>query len=238
MRENWNQIRKVLKTASGAFLAWKFGVSPVLSDLGSIVKYAPDMNRQYKRFRAAAPQRFSVTLLGTANYSGTVIETSQDRKTYQGRVLGVPTARYVLVVKPNLNVATSESFNRLDFAMRRFSSSPASLAWELVPFSFVADWFVDVRGALTGIDRLLGHKPYEIISCTASESYNVASDIILDLRSPCGGANMRTFKAAHEYRHYTRNPISGGDILPTWKSRFGKNQAAISAALIAQRLFR
>ena len=239
MREKWQQVRKILKHTSGQYLAWKFGISPILSDLDNIVKYAPDMERQYQKFRKATPQRFSLQMHGVAQFNMTSLgSVSTDLRSFQGRIRKEPVTRYVLVVKPNLHVATSDAFKRLDFAMRRFSSSPASLLWEKIPFSFIADWFVDVRGALRGIDGLLGHKPYEIVSLTKSLSYSLASDAFWDFYSPCGGGKAYTFKATHEYDYYGRNPVSGGNILPTWRSRFGKNQAAITAALISQRLFR
>jgi hypothetical protein len=36
-------------------------------------------------------------------------------------------------------------------------SNPASLAWELLPFSFVVDWFLPVGGWIDSLDALLGY---------------------------------------------------------------------------------
>lgn len=154
----------------------------------------------------------------------------------QGRPLGASEIRYVLVVKPSSRYS-DPFFKMVDFALSRFATSPAALAWELVPFSFVVDWFVDVRGVLNGIDKLVGFRPFDIVSFTRSHSYKVSTDAFLDINSPCGGS-IATVRYTGEYIHYDRGLVSPSTIKLAGKSRFGKNQMAISAALITQALTR
>jgi hypothetical protein len=121
--------------------------------------------------------------------------------------------------------------------MRRFATSPASLAWELVPFSFVLDWFVDLRGTLQALDKLVGFSPYKVSSFTRSYSYELQSDYYLETYSPCNGSLLQRLRqCSASYRHYERSAGVSNSALPSWNPRFGKNQAGISAALIAQQL--
>jgi hypothetical protein len=242
MAANWKKIREVLRTASGAYLAWKFGISPILSDIMSIQRFWPKLKASVKRhgdmelsrFSAQAVTKMSLVSNPYVSYYpiGGVDCLAQ---TWQGRVLKTPQIRYVLVVKPTTKYHSSV-FKTADAVMSRFSTSPASLAWELVPFSFVVDWFVDVRGALSAVDNLLGYSPYEIHSFTRSHSYAVAADATLDVKSPCGGV-LNRFSCTVECNHYDRS-LASGSAMPNWTPRFGKNQAAISVALITQALAR
>lgn len=240
---NWRDLRPLIRTASGSYLAWKFGVSPILQDMTAVHKFIPKLRNDMDRHRNGDTQRFSVVAnvpMGTPSeliyplgYYGN--GNLQSKFSRQGRLLKSAQIRYVLSVKPNVKYMT-DFFSKADYFMSRFASSPASLAWEKIPFSFVADWFVDLRGVLRGIDSVIGHSPYEVVSFTRSFSYHCATDCFTDFFSPCNGSAMQSFRSCNlEYKHYERSNVQGG-ILPQLDVRFGKNQAAITAALISQML--
>lgn len=240
MARNWKSIRKVIRTASGSYLAWKFGISPILDDAVSIVKYADRLKRDLRRYNERQKQRVSRTAIlpfkfdDTPSTDGVYNGITWGQRTFVGTALQAPTVRYVLVVEPR---AADECLKALDFVTSRFSSSPASLAWELVPFSFVLDWFVDIRGALRAIDNLVGGTPYKIVSFTRSLSYEVYALATHTYRHTCSGAILsRHDVGSVRYKHYERIPVSDSTKLALWKPRFGKNQAAITAALIAQQV--
>lgn len=241
LRSNWGRIRKVVRTASGSYLAWKFGVSPVLSDAMAIHKYMPKLASDLDAHRRSDSRRFSRLALVGMTYDNEWIDRQTfgsyvvARTTHQGRIIRPSVIRYVLVVKPVIKYQT-ELFSALDGAMRRFATSPAQLAWEKVPFSFVADWFVDLRGALNAVDKSIGSEPFKVISFTRSRSYEVAADIRNVYYSPCNGSIIEDMPVATiQYKHYERSLASMQASL-VWRPRFGKNQAGISAALIAQSL--
>jgi hypothetical protein len=242
MAARWYQLRKVIKTASGAFLAWKFGVSPLLSDMMAIHRYMPKITEDVIRHAKGDKQRFSIladrpmTAYDGAYFTGSQNGFVVSRFTGKGRVVKSPLIRYVLVVKPSQKYHTA-FVSKADLFMRRFATSPASLAWELVPFSFVLDWFVDLRGTLQALDKLVGSSPYKVSSFTRSYSYELQSDYYLETYSPCdGGLLQRLRQCSASYRHYERSAGVSSSALPSWNPRFGKNQAGISAALIAQQL--
>lgn len=240
MAANWGNLRRVISTASGGYLAWKFGVSPILQDMVAVHKYAKRMSRDMKKYSEGATTRVSrsaaipLAFDATPNQDGTYNGYVWGERTHVGNILKSPTVRYVLVAKPR---SVDKAVNRLDFFTSRFSSSPASLAWELVPFSFVLDWFVDLRGTLSAIDDAVGGIPFDIVNFTRSYSYELAANVDHTFRETCaGGVLSKSNVGQVRYLHYERIPVSTSSSKPLWNPRFGKNQAAISAALIGQQL--
>jgi len=241
MAYQWGRLRKVVKTASGAFLAWRFGVSPIISDMENVHRYLPKLANDISRHEDGDKHRVSIVARPTMFYTPFLQTSSLNnyvvwKKSSQGRITATPEVRYVLTVRPRMRYRT-EIFSKLDLFMKRFATSPASLAWEKVPFSFVVDWFVDLRGVLRGLDKMVGHSPYEIVSFTRSLSYGVATDTFFSRFSPCDGSVLYDDPVGTtDYKHYERTPVSASVTLPTANVRFGKSQAGISAALILQQL--
>jgi hypothetical protein len=241
----WNKVRPLMKTASGSFLAWKFGVAPLLSDFEAIHSYMPKLVNDVKRHAANDAKRFSSHAIASCSFDDsetapTVINgyTVAVWMT-QGRIVQQPEVRYVLVVKPNVTPFMTSFFTKADLFMSRFATSPARLAWEKIPFSFVVDWFVDLKGSLDALDKVVKAEPYQVISFTRSFTYKLATDIFYTRRSPCDGSIFfdRSLGSG-EFSHYERIPVTAQQSLLRWSPHFGKNQAAISAALIAQQLAR
>jgi hypothetical protein len=236
MAANWKDLRSVIRTASGAYLAWKFGVSPILSDFMNIQRYLPRLEQDVVRHGKQQASRFSITAEFPCMYAQPTSTEAYVRYVTAGRALKAPTVRYVLVVKPKTKYHTS-FFKKADLVLSRFASSPASLAWEKVPFSFVVDWFVDLRGSLNKLDSLLGSEPYEVVGFSRSFSFHLQSEFsYVNINGCTGGDLWLSPQAQSEYKYYERIPVSGGSITPVWRPRFGKNQAGISAALISQQL--
>jgi len=239
MAKNWHSIRKVIRTASGSFLAWKFGISPLLHDFMSVHRYLPKIKKDIDTVRKAKPRRYSRMAELSAScvslaYVNGLMGNSMIK--WDSNVVIPPRIRYVLVVKPNTKYLT-DAFASIDNFLSRFATSPASLAWEKIPFSFVVDWFVDLRGALQKIDSLMGVTPYQVISFTRSFNYHLANSWQGVYKSPCNGSVIQTVPVGScECKLYERSLASTSTNLVMWKPRFGKSQAAISAALISQSL--
>lgn len=242
MSYHWGRLRKQIKIASGAYLAWKFGVSPILSDLTSIHKHLGRLKSDFDRhangevFRTVVKHEPDASFSFGPVYHGPYNGVIWQEQWYYGTIVDAPTVRYVLIAKPKVQYKT-ELFKALDYVMSRFATSPASLAWEKIPFSFVVDWFVDLRGALSLLDKCVGFEPYQILGFTRSLSYRVKTSMSVIHRETCSGGQLNNHSAGHiEFSHYERLNVSNTSNLVSWKPRFGKNQAAISAALIAQQL--
>lgn len=132
---------------------------------------------------------------------------------------------------------STTAFSQLEYAMRRFGvSGPASFVWERIPFSFVVDWFVDLRGILNSADNLLTGSSKRIVDACMSEKYSFGMNC--KVNNTYTGSQSQI--PAHgqivcgtSFEYYTRKPIA-----PTAKvvssGRFGKKQLSLTGALLYQ----
>ena len=133
-------IRTPLKQMGDAWLIWHFGVEPLIKDLHAVMeRLESSANFTWTRYTASSrgQKRFQYN-----------VEKAPDKwfmdETYMGQY------RYSLEVRyTNPNLALMNDFGVVN---------PASLAWELVPFSFVIDWFYPVGSYLNSFTDLLGYE--------------------------------------------------------------------------------
>jgi len=123
---------------------------------------------------------------------------------------------------------------------------PLQLAWDLVPFSFVVDWFLPVGKAISRIEpkRAFGSLAKRIViedtwySLQGEERYQAQ---ITSYRSNSTQRDIRllspglTQKGRRIYRRLHESPAY--NLLPLGKVRFGGRQFILSLSLLAQRLF-
>lgn len=121
------------KQFSQNYLEFHFGWSPLVTDIGNAVEV----------LQSGIPPPV-VTAKASEPYSGSYLGPSSARDQWTGTVCQGMAAR-IRVDNPNLYLA-----NQLGFV------NPALVAWELVPFSFVVDWFVNVSDFLSSFTDTLG----------------------------------------------------------------------------------
>jgi hypothetical protein len=112
------------------------------------------------------------------------------------------------------------------------TSGPASLAWELVPFSFVLDWFVDLRGVFNLLDNALTGNRKKVVDVSFSQKFDLTLREIFHPASPYASGQDGTTTATHRVRYYHRE-------IPTvsligLSGRFGKKQALLTLSLLHQ----
>lgn len=128
------------KKLSEVWLSYKYGWGPCLQDVYNYLKWTYDL-----------PER-GIPVRGR---SRTVWKENKPVYDY-----GDPTPHCTLKgeqgrlceVKIWLDVGNNSLYN----TNRITSLNPLSIAWELVPLSFVADWFIDVGGYLQNMEAALG----------------------------------------------------------------------------------
>jgi len=110
-------------------------------------------------------------------------------------------------------------------------TNPALLMWELLPFSFVVDWFLTVGNALEVLDAANGIK-FMTGSRTIFQSYEGSATVVRIGKPPyhydgAGSINMSGTKV-------NRNPISEipSPALPQFKNPFGYIHLANALALL------
>ncbi len=127
------------------------------------------------------------------------------------------------------------------FDAARFSSlNPASIAWELLPYSFVVDWFCDVGGYLRNLETALlyggrfrnGYKT-ELAVFEGSFFQNVDYDYygvvpggFQEVRGQFSGSHIKR-SLLGEYPHPNR---------PSFQARLGSSRLLSAAALLGQQL--
>jgi hypothetical protein len=135
------QRPKSVKTAAKSFgdlwLEFHFGWDPMLQDIGNAVEIlqSPIADKAVR----ARGKRYNIKV-DYNNHTSTLWQ----RGTVRGSIRASASA-IVNVTNPNLYRA-----NELGFI------NPASVAWELVPFSFVVDWFVPVGAFLNSFTDWVG----------------------------------------------------------------------------------
>lgn len=136
-----NGARRALRSQNltNQWLALQYGWTPLLSDVyGSCEALA---NREI--------QDYAVRVAARKGTSSTV---------YTTKVVGYDV--FDVSVKTDLSYHVALNYTPTEALIRRFTSlgltNPLEIAWELVPFSFVADWFVPIGSWLSSLDAANG----------------------------------------------------------------------------------
>ena len=147
-------VRKASKSFSKNFLEWHFGWSPLLDDIYTSCDILSKPFRPHKATGSATESLEFPTGGSSPNQWKDV-----------GKVNIRASARvsaYIRVTNPNLNLLAQMGL-----------TNPAVVLWELVPFSFVVDWFVNVSDFLGQFDEFIGlalDEPYHSAKIDANSS--------------------------------------------------------------------
>lgn len=208
------------KAASQAWLEWRYGWRILGYDINSVVEY---LNH---------PIRDSI-VEGRAGQSYTRYdEVVRPFSGYYVRHNTVGQLKKDLSVRANVNVKfRGKSSNAF--------VSPAVTGWELIPFSFVADWFVGVGDAIGAWEVLL---QAEQLTSSVGYKYTEVGDIRLEniqvgtgqyATSPYGvSGNSHTYCTL-----LTRAPRSIPLIYPRLRVKLNSAKIADLAAILLTRIF-
>jgi hypothetical protein len=131
------------------WLQLQYGWLPLLSDVYGAANELIDYNRSRCVIRGRA--KLVDQTLGIRPISDSFDWTGTGYFSYGGvkanyESFQVTKAQYVVEMKEPTDVQRQARWSSLN---------PASIAWELVPYSFVVDWFVDVGGFLRDTETML-----------------------------------------------------------------------------------
>lgn len=124
------------KALASAYLVYKYVISPSLSD------YADVKSNNAALSSIAGRNRFS---------------NERRRGKFEKSNVAVPDSLAHLMYFCTLHMTLKDNpFSQIWNALERFGLQPtAGQAWDLVPFSFVIDWFANVGDVLTNLDSLI-----------------------------------------------------------------------------------
>lgn len=123
--------------ASNLWLQYKYGWLPLYSDVYNAVNWHYHVFSE-RQFKARSRRKVEWKDALVSDWFGSI----PTLRTHEQKCLIIIEA----------GIANSDAYN----LSRITSLNPLSIAWELVPFSFVADWFVDIGGYLSNMEASLG----------------------------------------------------------------------------------
>lgn len=125
---------------SGHWLEYWLGIAPTIADIEKSIKVLGREPKSSQRVKVAAFDNFK-TRVGSP-----VTEGPQWNPYISGETKAM-SGIYVQVSASNPNVMLANQMGLLN---------PVAIAWELVPLSFVANWFYDVGSFLNSMDTFYG----------------------------------------------------------------------------------
>lgn len=140
-------IRKIkrmpLKAASSAYLQWSYGVKPTLSTIfGAMEEFSRTAVGPIKiKTRGFASEHKTVKVL-LSTYGITI--PMDLLASYRCQIIATYT-------KPNSTIANIGNYTSLN---------PASITYEMIPFSFVVDWFYNIGGWIRGLESAYILSPF------------------------------------------------------------------------------
>jgi len=193
---------KLRSEASNRYLEYQFGVRPLLQDIaGSAEELESNLSRPWMR---------NVTV----NCSNEVRKERSGTLSLDGRKLhAIDTDRVVIKVKA-IVLAESMAAQRLGF------TNPMALAWELLPYSFVVDYFVGVGNWLNGLDAMM-----------------VVSEVYGTVTRKSKYISTTTLGGYYFERTYGRSvftSLPGSRPTPQWKPSLGFTRITNILALLSQ----
>lgn len=219
--------RDAIRDVSNARLAYMYGWKPLASDLYGIVD-------ESLRFVINELENYKVRCSDTVEPK---FKNSEFTFQYYGTPLGVGSrdGKYLCEIKVRLRTAGLD----LD---RWASLNPLSVAWELVPYSFVVDWIIDVGSFLRDVETSL------LYNNSFVNGY-VTQCVMFDAKWSCdesystvswGTTNTYRVSAASSfcYRNLTRTLLSSYPVprLPHFEADLGAGRLLNLAALIGSKL--
>lgn len=140
-REIGNSLRNGSKTAASRYLEWHFGWLPLASD----IKSAFDILKEDLKPALLLSARKGVT---------TRLRVDPSKLNYGGGVFESLSGDIVRTHKVTLHAKLDDVY--LHQAQQAALLNPLSLAWEIIPYSFVVDWFVPVGNVFQALSDTAG----------------------------------------------------------------------------------
>jgi len=183
LRELINLLRKpTIKNASNQWLMYRYGIRPLMKDISDAIQLIKKGFRQSEKLRRSR---------------GTVKSTDVTRARYTGRGFNVFTCDEERQTKTEYKTTAVVYYSFKASTMSKLEDlglSPFDLpgiAWEVVPLSFVVDWFVKVAPWLEAIkpafsityfgncvsQKTVTDFTIDIVGSNSAASYNVTNVI-------------------------------------------------------------
>lgn len=220
---SWNGLIGGLRGLGSAWLTWQYGIRPLLSDLYDSVD---ELYRHgvpgLLQIKGSSSEKLSKPLEVSKLYSS-------DKRNF-AESTGKQGVKFVL-----------QMMDSGGFDLTRWASlNPASLAWELLPLSFVADWIYDIGGMLRSLETSLLHGSRFVSGYTTRlYALECTSYSVENINVSNGGRTFTARDASSHFKYieFTRSVLGSYPMptLPTFKVSLGSEQLLTTASLMAQK---
>jgi len=152
-------MKKFAKNAGDLWLEYRFGVLPLIADINSILELAAGVAEQQKHdsFKAFGQSTETSNVMSSASSTGTTWHKEIITKLQAQHYIRCGVIFELLEKHETFAGRISDSFDDL--------SSIAVSAWEFIPFSFLADYFVNINDLIVA-----GVTPRSSVSYTSSSA--------------------------------------------------------------------
>lgn len=206
-----------IKLASSLWLQYTYGVKPLLSDIyGAADESLRTVINKTERFRARATETYKPRYVSFSTIFG-----PQNVKVITGTVKRSVTY--------GVDVRTPE------FDPTRWSSlNPVSIAWEVMPYSFVVDWFLNVGGYLRNMETaVLYANRFRTGYCSRLSVWDLK---VQETRPVTGGSQL--WQGYYSGNGFDRATLTSypAPSLPSFKAQLGSSRLLSAASLLANLL--
>lgn len=134
--------RSVAKANASAWLEYRYGVKPLMLDASQAIKMASKTANSFKRSRLVVRSSEKIQRLNNQVFSDEPVQSLP----WGWKVSGSVATNEAISMHAGViyEIANRSPSQKLSEDLRLGSDSLAATAWEVMPFSFVADWFVNV----------------------------------------------------------------------------------------------
>lgn len=219
MFKDWKNDPKRL---GSAWLEFQYGWKPLAQDVYDTVNNVLDGRINLTKVKQRTSRDVDNTYVTYSN--GNTITDKVKRSTW-------------VEIGLQLDISTSAATQLSNYS----SLNPASLAWELTPFSFVVDWVYDIGGYIRSAETAL------LNSGRFVSGYRTTTERVENNRTVTGSysTGQNTFGSTNMSGTYKRTQKSRVVLasypfprLPSFNARLGSGQLLNAAALLSQHLSR
>lgn len=218
---NRGLVSRVSQRGANGWLEFTYGFRPLISDVRGIAENIFGvLGNLLMTFKGIGKHRVDMRELipGPQNFTGT--------STVKGGV------------KVVLGVQMKPGF---DGGKQRWSSiNPLVVAYELVPFSFVYDWIVDLGGYMRNLETSLLYQPDFVAGYTSTLVRYRSNTEFNDKYEESGWQHSISASCRYEMTGFTRSLLGNYPYpqLPMLKPELGSSRLLSAAALLRQQLRR
>ena len=220
-RTKGRTARQRASNFASAWLEYRYGWMPIIYDVQDMIAAANAKLKDHNLVTGGSKTEVSLNLSDVRTYTISSVQSQLATETLTGT-----------------RVYRARAYAEVLYAQARtVGFDPIGTAWELTPFSFVVDWFIDVNSYLQAVSPFGGTN---LLGCMNSvrDSYAWQQTVVNDFHGSDGsGSHSGTsgnISTLVEVNRYTRFPSSVS--LPVWNPRLTpKRVVDLLALLIAGR---